>query len=295
MFFFLLTVLVCFFIFIVVMAFIFRGEARFSKEPVAVYKIEGPIFNSLDTLRDLEDLHSDDHIKVIVLRLDSPGGAVGPSQEIYEQILKIKKDKKVIVSMGTLAASGAYYIACASDKIVASSGTITGSIGVIMESIGLQDLAKTVQVETRVIKSGAYKDVGSPFRAMTESERVYLQNLTDNMYEQFVKAVSDNRKIPIEKMHELAQGRIYSGQQALEVGLVDQLGNIYDAIDLAKTLAGLPQSVEVRWPKEPTAFEKFFDGEKAQSLFQGFLQKMALQAMPLWYTDVQQIPKVTVQ
>jgi len=261
---------------------VMKGNEAFLTEPVAVEKIEGPIFESLDTLKKLKALENNKSVKVVILRLNSPGGAVAPSEEIYEQVLNLKKKKKVIVSMGTVAASGAYYIAAAADKIVASGGTITGSIGVIMESFGLKRVADKFLLEPRTIKSGEFKDVGNPFRDMTESEREYLQNILDDSYEQFIQAVSQGRNIPLEKMPTVAEGRVYTGRQAKEIGLVDDIGNIYKAIELGKKLAGLPESAKVRWPKEPTAFEKFVSGESAANLSIDKILSRYKRHLPLW-------------
>lgn len=240
-----------------------NGVANFSDMPIAVVKIQGPIFDVEDTLKELNEYQTDKSIKAIVLRIDSPGGAVAPSQELYQEVLKLREaGKPVIVSMGTVAASGGYYIAAAANKIVANSGTITGSIGVIMESFGFQDLLQSLQIQPRTIKSGKFKDAGNPFREMNEDEREYLQKLSDNMYQIFVNDVAKARKMDVAKIEELAQGRIYTGLQAKEVGLVDSLGNVFDAIELAKTEANLPIDAKVKWPKEPTPFEAFL-GEKA--------------------------------
>ncbi|MCP5464212.1 MAG: signal peptide peptidase SppA [Deltaproteobacteria bacterium] len=254
-----------FLLFILAAAFSGGGLPAFrGHEPVAIVEITGPIFESKEILKDLKEYQDSSVVQAVVLRLDSPGGAVGPSQEIYEQVLELKKHKKVVASMGAVAASGAYYIACASDHIVANPGTITGSIGVIMEMFGLKELAKTLKIEPRVIKSGKFKNTGSPFKELTERDRQYLQHLTDDMYEQFVEAVAVNRNIPIAEMHHLAEGRVYTGRQALELKLVDELGNYYKAISAAKKLAGLPESTKVLWPKEPTAFEEFFGNQKSE-------------------------------
>src|SRR3989338_99212 len=190
-----------------------RGNisSSFSGGQVAVVKIEGPIFDSGDTIEELEDYFQDDSVKAIVLRIDSPGGAAAPSQEIYEEVRKIKAKKPVVISMGTVAASGGYYIAAAGSEIFANPGTITGSIGVIMESLNFEKLFEWAKLENQVIKSGKFKDVGSPFRKMTAEEKAYLQNILDNMYLQFMKAVADNRGFTPEKMSELAQGKIYTG------------------------------------------------------------------------------------
>ena len=272
------------FILVVLMALFNSDRQPFLSASVAVVKIEGPLFESLDTLKELEDLANDPEIKAVVLRVDSPGGAVAPSQEIFSQIKKLKgKSKKVVVSMGTVAASGGYYVAAAADKIVASAGTITGSIGVIMQSFGVQDLAKKFMVESRVIKSGLYKDAGSPFREMTDAERVEFQALSDDVYDQFVRDVASSRNLSVEKVRSIAEGRIYSGRQALALGLVDVLGNIYDAIALARNEAGLPEDAKVRWPHEPSVFEKWFSGETHASLmWQDFFGSIVKQRLPFW-------------
>lgn len=217
---------------------------------MAVLKIEGAIYDSEPTLKEIVRLKEEDAIKAVVVRIDSPGGAVAPSQEIFEELKKLREKKKVVVSMGTVAASGGYYIASVAHKILASPGTITGSIGVIMESLGFQELLKKISLESRVIKTGDYKDVGSPLRRMEPSEREYLEKILVNMYDRFLKDVSQMRGMEIEKLRTLAQGKIYTGEQALEVGLIDGLGTLYDAIEEAKKLAGLPKDAKVIWPRE---------------------------------------------
>lgn len=217
---------------------------------VAVVKIEGPIMDSTNIMEDLVDLKKNDAVKAVVVRIDSPGGGVGASQEIYQELLKLKEKKKVVVSMGAVAASGGYYIASAADKIIALPGTVTGSIGVIMESFGLQDLLKFAKVENRVLKTGEFKDAGNPFREMTDKEKAYLQNLIDDMYMQFKGAISLGRNITLAEVEDLAQGKVYTGEQALKVKLVDQLGTLYDAIDEAKKMANLPEDARVQWPRE---------------------------------------------
>ncbi|MBU0505069.1 MAG: signal peptide peptidase SppA [bacterium] len=258
----------------------------FSKKPVAIVMVEGPIFDSLDVLKELEELRVNDKIKAVVLRLDSPGGAVAPSQEIFEQVLKLKKEKPVVVSMGSMAASGAYYIACGADKIVANPGSVTGSIGVILKSFGLQEVIKKLFVESRVIKSGSHKDVGDPFKDLTEEDRSYLQNITDNIYGQFTKAVAQHRNLDIANAHTFAEGKIFTGEQAKEIGLVDTLGNIYVAIDEAKKMASLPNDAGVKWPKEPTPFEQFFQGNHAKSILDFVMQKYQILQLPLFMLGI---------
>ena len=249
----------------------FHNGPLFSFGNVAVLDIEGAIYDSGDILKDMEKARKDDSVKAVVLRIDSPGGAVAPSQEIFEEVKKIRLKKKVVVSMGTVAASGGYYIASAADRIFASPGTITGSIGVIMESVGVEGLLSWPHLDSRVIKSGEYKDVGSPFRKMKPEEKVYLQSVLDNMYDQFKKAVSEGRGMDSAKVEGLAQGKIYTGEQALAAGLVDEMGTLYDAIDAAKKMAGLSVEAPVIWPREDHfPFNLFSSKSFIKNYFHGF-------------------------
>ena len=205
---------------------------------IGVVDVSGVIGDAKETLGRLHELRKDKAIKAIVVRIDSPGGAVAPSQEIYAAIVRAKKDKKVICSMGTVAASGGYYIASACDRIVASPGTVTGSIGVISELPHVQEVLKLARVEVDTIKSGAMKDVGSPFRPMTDGERQFFQHFVDGVYEQFLDDVAQGRHLDKNELRKLADGRILTGQEALAHKLIDQLGNFEDAIDLGAKLAG---------------------------------------------------------
>ncbi len=205
---------------------------------IAVVELTGEIKDSREILGQLHELRKDDSVKAIVVRIDSPGGSVAPSQEIFAAIQRAKKDKKIVCSMGNLAASGGYYVAAACDKIYASPGTITGSIGVISEFPHVQGLMALARVEVDTIKSGALKDSGSPLRAMTTTERLYFQQFVDGVYEQFLDDVATARKIPKETLRPLADGRILSGKEAQKVHLVDELGNLEDALDGAAKLAG---------------------------------------------------------
>lgn len=208
---------------------------------IAIINIESIITQSKNTIRQIKKYAEDKSIRAIVLRIDSPGGGVAPSQEIYSEILKIRKNsnKKVVTSMGNLAASGGYYIACASDKIVANPGTITGSIGVIMAFSNIEELMKKIGLKTEVIKSGKYKDIGSPMRKFTDEDKKLLQGVIDDVYDQFINVVAKGRNIDIQKVKEFSDGRIFTGRQALEIGLVDKLGSLEDAIDLAAQMAGI--------------------------------------------------------
>lgn len=224
-------------VFFVVFGIVSRMEdvpfARGGK--VAVLPVTGLIADSEATIDQLKKFAKDDSVKAIVLRINSPGGGVGPSQEIYEEVRKLKGKKPVVSSMGAVAASGGYYIACASQKIYANPGTITGSIGVIMQFVNVKDLIEKIGIKGVVVKSGALKDAGSPIREMSPEERQYLQAVIDNVHGQFVQAVADGRKLDIEAVRKLADGRIFSGEQAKALGLVDALGNQEDAVaDVAR-------------------------------------------------------------
>lgn len=212
---------------------------RGSGPRIGVIEVSGVISESKEILGQLHESRRDPKIKAIVIRIDSPGGAVAPSQEIYQAILRAKKDRKVVCSMGTVAASGGYYIASACDHIVASPGTITGSIGVISELPHIHELLKLARLEVDTIKSGALKDLGSPLRPMTEGERVFFQKFTDGVYEQFLDDVVKARKLDKAEVRKVADGRIMTGQEALKHKLVDSLGNLEDAIETAAKLAGV--------------------------------------------------------
>ena len=200
----LITVLVVlFFVGVTVIAFKFLGKDHLTlatQEKVGVVEIKGVITDSRTAIKQLDAFRDDPAIKAIVVRINSPGGAVGPSQEILREIEKIKPKKKIVASLGTLAASGGYYIACGADLIMANRGTATGSIGVIMQFTNVEGLTKKVGLDFLTLKSGRYKDVGSPFRPMTPEEKAYMQQLLDNIYQQFLSDVSRNRKIPLEKL-----------------------------------------------------------------------------------------------
>ena len=220
------------------------------KAKIGVIPIEGAITQSESVVSQLAEFGKDRSVKAIILRVNSPGGGVAPSQEIYREIQKTREKKKIIASMGNVAASGGYYVASAADKIVASPGTLTGSIGVLMEFVRLQELMEKVGVDVEVLKSGEFKDIGSPHRKLTEQDKALLQTLLSDIQEQFVEAVARGRNLPPEKVREIADGRILSGSQGLELGLVDQLGNFRDAVDLAKSLAGIKGEAALVYPKK---------------------------------------------
>jgi len=196
----------------------------------------------------LKKYERDDDVKAIVLRVDSPGGAVAPSQEIHDAIKRIKAKKKVVVSMGGLAASGGYYISAPADRIFAEPGTLTGSIGVIFMHFNVRGLLEWAKVEETTLKSGKYKDTLSPFRPIHETDREEIQNISDDVYGQFVQAVAQGRGLPEARVREIAEGRIYTGKRAKELKLVDELGGLDDAIAAAWGLAGQSGEPKVQYP-----------------------------------------------
>jgi len=226
-------------------------EAFSFKEKIGVLPIEGAITESDFVVAQLVEFRKDRRIKAILLRVDSPGGGVGPSQEIYREIRKTVETKKVVASLGSLAASGGFYVASAADKIVANPGTLAGSIGVIMEFVQVEELLKKIGVSVEVLKTGEFKDIGSFHRKLTERDREMIRTLVFDVQRQFIDAVAQGRNLPAEKVREIADGRILSGSQCKDLGLVDQLGNFEDAVELAKALTGIKGEVTLVYPKKP--------------------------------------------
>lgn len=218
---------------------------------IGVVEIEGTITDMKDVMADIVRFKEDDSIKGVIVRINSPGGAVGPTQEASEELKKLKAVKKVYVSMGSVCASGGYYIAAVGEKIWANPSTITGSIGVIMQQTVVEDLMKKIGVQANTLKAGAMKDVGSPFRKMTDEERKYLQNIIDSIHEQFIKDVAAGRKMNMEKTRELADGRIFTGLQAKEAGLIDFIGTFYDTVDAMKKTVGIKGKPDLVYGKRP--------------------------------------------
>ncbi len=242
---------------IVFIAFYFLGTIIISsgmRGKIGVIEIEGPIADTKEAMEDVVKFKEDDSIKGVILRINSPGGAVGPTQEIYSEIKKLKQLKKVYVSMGSVCASGGYYLAVTGDKVFASPSTITGSIGVIMEQAVVEDLMKKIGVEANAIKSGALKDTGTPFRKMREDEKIYLQGIIDSIHEQFVNDVAEGRKMPVDRAKQLADGRIYTGLQAKEMGLIDSIGTFYDVVDDLQKEIGIKGKPSLVYGKRPFSF-----------------------------------------
>ncbi|HEY5541793.1 MAG TPA: signal peptide peptidase SppA [Candidatus Binatia bacterium] len=247
-------------------AYITGGDSKalsmFSGDGVAVLEIEGAIDDSETVLAELKRFKEMPWVKAIVVRIDSPGGAVAPTQEIFQEILRAKKEKPFIASMGSMATSGGYYIAAACDQILANPGSLTGSIGVIMQLSNIEELMKKIGIRGINVKSGPNKDIGSPLQPLSPEGQKILQSLVDNVHSQFVAAVAKGRSMDEDQVRKLADGRIYSGAQAQELGLIDQFGTLRDAIDLAAKRAGIDGEPAIYYsrPEQERWWERMFMG-----------------------------------
>jgi len=262
-----------------------RGGIGVSGDKIAIINIEGTIvggrgglgmFGSAsgadDIARQIRHAGEDPSVRAIILRINSPGGSAAASQELHAEVCKARENGKIVVaSMSDVATSGGYYVACGADKIVANPGTITGSIGVIFSQLQYSELLERYGIRANVIKSGEYKDIGSPLRNMTAEERQILQDMIDDIYIQFVQAVAEGRHMNESEVLELADGRILTGRQAKEVGLVDELGTFQDAVDLAAELAGIEGTPRVVGYGTKSFFEQFF-GVFARELGHGIAE-----------------------
>jgi protease-4 len=240
---------------------------------VGQVEVKGLIIDPLETVKQLHDFAKNEKVKAVVLRIDSPGGVVGPSQEIWSAVKKVKEKKPVIVSMGSVAASGGYYIAAPATLIYANPGTITGSIGVLMKFSNLEGLMSKVGMKAFTLKTGKFKDVGSPARAMSAEERVMLQSVIESTHGQFIKAVAEGRKLPEEKVREIADGRIFTGEQAVQQKLVDRLGTLQDAVAEAGRAGGISGEPAVIKPpkKKPMLLDMLV--EESSGRFGSLLRK----------------------
>jgi protease-4 len=251
-----------------------RTSSRFAfGDKIAIVEIHGIIAQSSGIIQEIHEYVEDDGVKAIILRIDSPGGGVGPSQEIHREIVKVKEKKKIVTSMGSVAASGGYYIACASDLIVANPGTITGSIGVIMEFTNIEELFRKIGIKGVVLKSGEHKDIGSPFREMTPDEKRLIQEVIDNVHQQFIKAVAQGRKLDYSKVTQIADGRIMTGEQAKQLGLVDQIGNLDDAIDATAKLVGIEGKPDILYPKKKFSIWELLIRETVSAVLETLQEK----------------------
>jgi protease-4 len=211
-----------------------------SGERVAVVELNEPIIESQEIVRQFKKYRENKSVRSIVFRVESPGGGVSASQEIYEEVRKTRNaGKPVVVSMGSVAASGGYYVACGANTIVANPGTLTGSIGVIFQFLHFSELMSKVGIDASTFKTGKYKDIGSPFRKTTVDEKKFFDQLLGDVYDQFVTVVASERKLDRKKVLEYADGRVFTGRQALAYGFVDTLGTYEDAIAIAAKLGGI--------------------------------------------------------
>jgi protease IV len=251
-----------------------------SGEKIAVVELRGVIMSSDDIVRQLRKYRDMRSVKAILLHIDSPGGGVVPSQEMYEQVREIRDGgKPVIVSMGSLAASGGYYVACGATRLVANRGTLTGSIGVISEFLQLRGALDKLGIDMKTIKSGKLKDAGSPTKKMNEEEEKYFQSLMDNVHEQFMSVVARERHMDVEDLRGLADGRVYTGEQAVQLGLVDTIGTYQDALDIAARIAGIKgQPAVIIERKRQGVFDSMFGevGESVRDVAQEIINRPVL-------------------
>jgi protease-4 len=240
--------------------------ARAGGDRVGVVEVVGVIGDDKTFLKELREFEEDSRIRAIVVRIDSPGGAVGPSQEIFEAMRRVQKTKHVLASMGSIAASGGFYVAMGGEKVFANPGTLTGSIGVISEFPNVSGLLKWAGVEMRTITAGKLKDAGSPFREMSAEERTYFQAMLEDVHGQFIGAVAEARKLPEAEVRKVADGRVFTGRKARELKLVDELGGLQDAVREAGKLAGIRGEPRIEYPTKDRPLFRAMFGEDAQSL-----------------------------
>ena len=242
------------------------------KDGVGIIDLEGVIASSDTILKNLRQFRENDRVKAIVVRIDSPGGAVGASQEIYQELKKIDKEKPVVASLINTAASGAFYAACGSRWIVSNPGTVTGSIGVIMKLPNIAGLLEKLGIKTTVIKSGKLKDLASITRELTPEERQIIQGVMDDIHRQFIEDVAKGRHLSVEKVAKLADGRIFSGRQALAIHFVDELGNFSTAIKKAAEFGKIKGSPQLIYPEKDkiTAIKEILEESGAESVLRFF-------------------------
>ena len=252
---------------------------------IALVRIQGMLMDSQNIVRQLSNYRHNPNVRGIVLRIDSPGGAVAPAQEIYNEIMKLKADHKTVyASMGTVAASGGYYIACAANYVLANPGTLTGSIAAVMAFSNIEELTDKIGIKPIIIKSGKYKDVGSPLRGMKPEERKLLQSVVDDVHQQFVQAVAKGRGLPVSEVNEIADGRIMTGQQALTLKLVDEMGGLEKTLELLAKKIGVEGRPRVIEEKEKTPF---FDWLLQSSLSSRLIETLIPASLPrlqyIWF------------
>jgi protease-4 len=269
--------------------FLEESGLRFGNR-IAVVSIKGVITDSKSAVEQLKKYRQDDQVKAIILRIDSPGGGTAASQEIYREVQKTSSQKKVVASMGNVAASGGYYVALGANKIVANPASLTGSIGVIMELPNFKDLLQKIGISREAVKSGRFKDIGSPTRELKPEERALLEGVIKNVHHQFVDVVVKGRKLNRERVEEIADGRIFTGEQAKALGLVDELGSFEDAVELVKKMVGLSGEVKLIYSekKKYSVWDFIFSkmiGEINQSLQPAWPTDQLLFVPPVFYRN----------
>ena len=252
---------------------------------IAIVNIHGMLMDSRDIVQQLSDYRHNPQIRGVILRIDSPGGAVAPAQEIYSEILKLRANHKTVyASMGAVAASGGYYIACAADYVLANPGTLTGSISAVMALNNIEELTKKVGVKPNIIKSGKFKDLGSPLRAMTPEEHILLQGVVNDVHEQFVQAIARGRGLPLSEINRIADGRIMTGQQALKLNLIDEVGGLEKTIDLLAKKIGIVGKPKVIEKKEKLPFLGWLlQGRLSNRLAEAFIPSPQPRLQYLWF------------
>ncbi len=268
-------------LFLILLSFIFALLAKykylhFGKPKIGVLEIKGVILDSDEYLSAIKEFRTRQDVKAVLVRVESPGGAIGPTQELFEELKKLRKEKPIYVSMGGVSASGGYYVSLAGEKIFANPGTITGSIGVVIELPNLEKLFEKLGIKSETIKSGEFKDTGSIYRGLTKEEREYLRSKVNKLHEQFVRAVAEERKLPLEKVRSLADGRIYTGEEAKALKLVDELGNYYTALEELKRRVNLKEVEIVILPRKKGFWERFFE-EKTSLSVEKLIQSLYFQ------------------
>lgn len=255
-------------------------------QKVAIVEVEGTIIDTSDLVRDLKDDLDNGSVRAVVVRINSPGGVVGPTQEVYEALTRLRNaGKPVVASLGAVAASGGYYIAAAANRIYANPGTLTGSIGVIMQMPNVEGLLKKVGVEYVVVKAGEHKDIGNPSRPMSPEERRILQALLDDVHAQFIDAVARGRHLDRAAVVAVADGRIFSGAQAKALRLVDALGGLEDAVEGAAQLAGLPPRPRVIEPRRRFSIFDLLRTQLDLRQLAGLPTRSALAKTPLYLME----------
>ena len=263
------------------------GGAPLFGPRVAVVELEGLIAETDDVVRELRQHRDNPSVRAVVIRINSPGGVVGPTQEVYDALLRLREAKKpVVASLGSVAASGGYYVAVGADQIYANPGSLTGSIGVIMQMANVDTLLKKVGVDYVVVKAGQFKDIGNFARPMTPEERRVIQALLDDVHGQFIDAVAKGRKLDRAAVVQFADGRVFSGTQALNLKMVDALGGLEDAINAAAKLANLPTPPSVERPRRKFSIIDLVRNELGLAVPTSFLPaRLPVFKTPLYLMD----------